>query len=102
MKSALPGPDAVLRVRRLGGVAALPGLRRERAVELSALNDAQRAHLIELIAQCHGLAARAGQPPGAGDQRYYAISWDNLPPLHIGEQAAPEALVRLWKDGTAP
>lgn len=99
--STLPPLDAgtVLRLSREGGVAAMPGLRRERQVALDGFDPAQRQRLHALLETCAARTlprARAG----AGDRRYFAIAWDGPDePLRIAEDEAPAELVRLWRDG---
>ena len=95
-----PGPGVVLRLSREGGVAVMPGLRRERHLALDGLEPGQRQRLQTLLEACaaHSLP-RANA--GAGDRRYFAIAWDGPgAPLRIAEEQAPAELVRLWREGT--
>lgn len=99
--SVLPPLDAngVLRLSREGGVAALPGLRRERRIAMDGFDPQQRQRLYALLEICaaHSVPrARAG----AGDRRYFAIVWDGpWAPLRIAEDDAPAELVQLWRNG---
>lgn len=88
-----------MHLAREGGVAAFPAMRRERALDMGLLDDAQREQLGALLDQCLRHALPRPQA-GGSDRRYFSIVWDGASePLRIPEEHAPAEIVRLWKQG---
>ncbi|HLT04945.1 MAG TPA: protealysin inhibitor emfourin [Pseudomonas sp.] len=93
----------VLRLSREGGVAALPGLRRPCAIRLEDCEPPAREALCALLDRALSDAVPEEQA-GRGDQRFFQLELlfaDQAEELRfsIPEDAAPEALVQLWRDG---
>lgn len=88
-----------LRLRREGGLAAIPALQRERSIALDRLDGAQRQRLQALLDELAVHSQPRGRV-GTGDRRYFTIAWDGAEqPLRIAEERASPALLRLWHDG---
>ncbi|ARP87385.1 protealysin inhibitor emfourin [Bordetella genomosp. 9] len=98
-----PPWDAVIAVhlKRQGGVAAIPALSRPRTISLRDCSDDVRGRLCTALADA---AAQAGGACGTGDQRYFTVEIDidgesEALRFDVPESAAPEPLVRLWREG---
>lgn len=92
-----------LHLSREGGVAALPGLRRPCEIQLDDCPPPERKALRVLLNQTLPCAV-APEQAGSSDRRYFLLELVFAEPgealsYHIPEDAAPEALVRLWRQG---
>ncbi|MHC8286239.1 protealysin inhibitor emfourin [Pseudomonas sp. XS1P51] len=97
------GDDAVVRLSRQGGVAAIHALTRPREIEFAQCDPDQRTRICSLLEGCLPLASAS---PGRGDQRFYEIEvryridqQDDKMVLKVPEDQAPGELVRLWDKG---
>lgn len=102
------GENAVVRVSRQGGVAAIPGLTRPREIAFAQCEPQQRTQICSLLSGCMPLAADTGVA-GRGDQRFYQIELnyriedrDEMQVLKVPEHDAPSGLVQLWEKGDVP
>ena len=98
------GADAVLRLSRQGGVAAIQALTRPREIEFAQCDARQRTQICSVLEGCLPLAANT--PAGRGDQRFYQIELrykldeaDSELVLQVPEEQASGELVRLWDKG---
>lgn len=96
------GKDAVVRLSRQGGVAALQALSRPREITFANCNEQERGQICSVLEGCLPLATNSGR----GDQRYYQIEMryrqdehDDEMVLQVPEEQAPGELVRLWDKG---
>jgi hypothetical protein len=90
-------------VKRQGGIAAIPAQARPRTIALRDCPDDQLGRLCAAVTQA---AALASEGCGMGDQRYFTVEirreGDGEPlRFNVPEDAAPEPLVSLWRDGRA-
>ncbi|MCY1541830.1 hypothetical protein D9M68_775330 [compost metagenome] len=99
----LLGSDAVVRLSRQGGVAAIQALSRPREIEFSNYDARQRGRICSVLETCLPLATDTA---GRGDQRFYQIELryrqdekDDELILQVPEEQAPGELVRLWDKG---
>ncbi|WP_407309743.1 protealysin inhibitor emfourin [Pseudomonas sp. nanlin1] len=99
------GEDAIVRVSRQGGVAAIQALTRPREIEFAQCDPQQRSQICSLLSGCMPLAAETGNA-GRGDQRFYQIELSyrlkdqaEKRIIKVPENSAPSELVRLWDKG---
>ncbi|AYN95291.1 MULTISPECIES: protealysin inhibitor emfourin [Pseudomonas] len=97
------GPDALLRLSRQGGFAAIHALARPREIDFSSCNEDERGRICSVLER--SLPASA-ESVGRGDQRYYKIElrFKDKPDeitITVPEDRAPNELVRLWDKGDA-
>jgi len=97
------GNDAVVRLSRQGGVAAIHALTRPRRIEFAQCDLDQRTRICSLLEGCLPLADSAS---GRGDQRFFEIEvhfrsgeHDDRMVMKVPEDQAPGELVRLWDKG---
>lgn len=93
----------VLRLSREGGVAPLPGLRRPCAIRLADCRPPERETLRQLLDRTLPRAVPE-EDAGRGDQRFFLLELvfadaGQALTFSIPEDAAPEALVRIWREG---
>ncbi|MHA6495270.1 protealysin inhibitor emfourin [Pseudomonas borbori] len=98
------GSDAVVRLSRQGGVAAIQALSRPREIEFAECDEHQRGQICSVLEGCLPLANNA--TTGRGDQRFYRIELryrqdekDDELVIQVPENEAPGDLVRLWDKG---
>jgi len=97
------GKDAVVRLSRQGGFAAMQALSRPREIDFASCNEQQRVQICSVLEGCLPLATGAS---GEGDRRFYQIELryrenehDDELVLQIPEEQAPGELVLLWDKG---
>lgn len=97
------GDDAVVRLSRQGGVAAIHALTRPRSIEFAQCNLDQRARICSVLAGCLAIEDTTA---GRGDQRFYEIEvryrtgeQDDRMVVKVPEDRAPGELVHLWDKG---
>ena len=97
------GDDAVVRLSRQGGVAAIHALTRPRRIEFEQCDINQRTRICSLLEGCLPLADSAS---GRGDQRFFEIEvhfrsgeQDDRMVMKVPEDQAPGELVLLWDKG---
>jgi hypothetical protein len=97
------GDDAVVRLSRQGGVAAIHALTRPRRIEFAQCDIDQRTRICSLLEGCLPLADSAS---GRGDQRFFEIELhfrsgeqDDRMVMKVPEDRAPGELVLLWDKG---
>ncbi|VVN93312.1 protealysin inhibitor emfourin [Pseudomonas fluorescens] len=97
------GDDAVVRLSRQGGVAAIHALTRPREIEFAQCDINQRSRICSVLEGCLPLADPAS---GRGDQRFYQIEvryrigeQDDRMVMKVPENQAPGGLVQLWDKG---
>lgn len=95
--------DAVIMVSREGGIAFMPKLNGARRIEAAQMSDDKRATVCQLINHMLSCTPTTSAQAGSGDQRYYRLSINSGErcrdlELIVPETAAPQELVRLWKD----
>ncbi|TWI58705.1 hypothetical protein IQ22_00416 [Pseudomonas duriflava] len=97
------GPDALVRVSRQGGFAAISALARPREIDFSNCNEDERGRICSVLERC---LPESTESVGRGDQRFYQVELrfkdkpDELT-ITIPEDRAPSELVRLWDKGDA-
>ncbi|AHL33600.1 hypothetical protein CD58_12150 [Pseudomonas brassicacearum] len=101
----LPNLDdnAVVRLSRQGGVAAIHALTRPREIEFAQCDLDQRTRICSVLEGCLPLTSST---PGRGDQRFFQIEvryrtddHDDEMVLQVPEDQAPGELVHLWDKG---
>lgn len=97
------GDEAVVRLSRQGGFAAIHALTRPREIEFAQCNIDQRLRICTLLEGCLPLSSDTS---GQGDQRFYEIELryrlneqDDHMVLKVPEDQAPGELVHLWDKG---
>lgn len=102
------GDNALVRLSRQGGVAAMPGLARPREIEFAHCDAQQRTQICSLLSDCMPLVAET-TAAGHGDQRFYQIELhyrienrEEKQILKVPECNAPSGLVQLWDKGEMP
>lgn len=97
------GADAVVRLSRQGGVAAIQALTRPRRIDFAQYDIDQRTRICSLLEGCLPLADATS---GRGDQRFFEIEvhfrsgeQDDRMVMKVPEDQAPEELVHLWDKG---
>jgi hypothetical protein len=97
------GDEAVVRLSRQGGFAAIHALTRPREIEFAQCDIDQRTRICTLLEGCLPLTR---EPSGQGDQRYYEVEvryrrneQDDRLVLKVPESQAPGELVHLWDKG---
>ncbi|HCS45369.1 MAG TPA: hypothetical protein DIW52_21500 [Pseudomonas sp.] len=97
------GNDAVVRLSRQGGVAAIHALTRPRRIEFAQCDIDQRTRICTVLEGC---LAFADPTSGRGDQRFYEIEvhfrsgeQDDRMVMKVPEDQAPGELVHLWDKG---
>lgn len=97
------GDEAVVRLSRQGGFAAVHALTRPREIEFAQCDIDQRTRICTLLEGCLPLARESS---GQGDQRFYQIEvrlrlndQDSGLVLKVPEDQAPGELVHLWDKG---
>ncbi|MGH8388715.1 MAG: protealysin inhibitor emfourin [Pseudomonas sp.] len=95
--------QAVVRLSRQGGFAAIQALTRPREIEFAQCSIDQRSRICVLLEGCLPLASSAS---GGSDQRFYQIELryrvgeqNDEVVLKVPEDRAPGELVRLWDKG---
>ncbi|GGJ90257.1 protealysin inhibitor emfourin [Pseudomonas matsuisoli] len=106
--STLPPLDQATQINlsREGGVAFLPGQRNSCSIALGSCSEDERARIRQALLSA-APKAQAADEAGRGDQRYFVIlinfnddaATEDVR-LHVGEQEAPEELIRLWRERT--
>lgn len=97
------GANAVVRISRQGGFAAISALSRPREIDFAQCDPAQRGQVCSVLENCLSVAR---PEVGKGDQRFYRIELQ-VPRqqeqgelvLQIPEEQAPRELIRLWEKG---
>lgn len=94
-----------LHLSREGGVAVMPGLRRPCSIQLDECPEPLRETLRGLLDETLPCAV-APEEGGRGDRRYFLLELvfagqDAPLRLCVPEEAAPAALVQLWRSGGA-
>ncbi|SDI50453.1 hypothetical protein SAMN05216588_11832 [Pseudomonas flavescens] len=97
------GSDAVVRISRQGGFAAIAALSHPREIDFAQCDPNQRGQVCSVLQTCLPMAS---QEAGKGDQRFYRIELriarQDAPGelvLQIPEERAPSDLVKLWEKG---
>ena len=97
------GDEAVVRLSRQGGFAAIHALTRPREIEFAQCDIDQRLRICTLLEGCLPLNSDTS---GQGDQRFYKIEvrfrlneQDDQMVLKVPEDQAPGELVHLWDKG---
>lgn len=97
------GDEAVVRLSRQGGFAAIHALSRPREIEFAHCDIDQRTRICTLLEGCLPLTEES---PGGGDQRFYQIEvsfrfneQDDRMVMKVPEDQAPGELVHLWDKG---
>ncbi|MHC8401412.1 protealysin inhibitor emfourin [Pseudomonas sp. MDT1-17] len=97
------GDDAVVRLSRQGGVAAIHNLTRPREIEFAQCDADQRTRICSLLEGCLLMTSLSA---GRGDQRFYQIEvrfrsgeQDDRMVMKVPEDQAPGELVHLWDKG---
>lgn len=95
--------NAVVRLSRQGGVAAIHALTRPREIEFAQCNVEQRTRICSVLEGCLPLESPAS---GRGDQRFFRIEMlyrandqNSEMVLQVPEDQAPGDLVQLWDKG---
>lgn len=95
--------NAVVRLSRQGGVAAIPARTRPREIEFAQCDLDQRTRICSVLEGCLPLTSST---PGRGDQRFFQIEvryrandQDDEMVLQVPEDRAPGELVHLWDKG---
>ncbi|MCI0994040.1 hypothetical protein HNO91_08115 [Pseudomonas corrugata] len=95
--------NAVVRLSRQGGVAAIHALTRPREIEFAQCDLDQRTRIHSVLEGCLPLTSSTS---GQGDQRFFQIEvryrtddQDNEMVLQVPEDRAPGELVHLWDKG---
>ena len=95
--------NAVVRLSRQGGVAAIPARTRPREIEFAQCDLDQRTRICSVLEGCLPLTSST---PGRGDQRFFQIEvryrandQDYEMVLQVPEDRAPGELVHLWDKG---
>lgn len=105
-------PVNVVRLRREGGVAHLPGLARPRCIHCARYSEAQRDELWHLLSSAESGAG--GEEVSGADRRRFCLSVEDangnsLWLLTVAEDAMPQELIEWWRradtsaeNGSAP
>lgn len=99
------GTDAIVRISRQGGFAAVTALSRPREIDFAQCNPDQRDQVCSVLQTCLPVTTEGNA--GAADRRFYRIELQfgqqNIQRdlvLQVPEEGAPDDLVLLWKEGT--
>lgn len=95
--------EALVRISRQGGFAAVAALSRPREIDFAQCDPNQRGKVCSLLEACLPVASDA---VGRGDQRFYRIELQTCARraqeelvLNVPEEQAPRDLVTLWEKG---
>lgn len=98
------GTDAIVRISRQGGFAAVTALSRPREIDFAQCNPDQRDQVCSVLQTCLPVTE---ENAGAADRRFYRIelqfdqhNTQRALVLQVPEEGAPDDLVQLWKKGT--
>ena len=94
--------EALVRISRQGGFAAIAALSRPREIDFARCAPQQRGQVCSLLEACLPIAS---DQAGRGDQRFYRIELQTCAQrmqemvLNVPEEQAPRDLVALWEKG---
>lgn len=94
--------EALVRISRQGGFAAIAALSRPREIDFAQCDPEQRGQVCSLLEACLPIASSQS---GQGDRRFYRIELRTCAEraqemvLNVPEEQAPRDLVTLWEKG---
>ncbi len=93
---------SVIRLRREGGLAYIPGLTCPRFIHCSRYSEAQRDELRQLLSSLHETAAGTAAGTPVADRRCFCLSVEgadggSIWSLTVAEEAMPPRLLEWWR-----